>query len=270
MMPALPRRGAIVCLCVAAFAAVAGSAAAQAPGQIARIDTNRDGIVSLQEFRRAREADFRLLDRNRDGRISRTEFVLRGRGDVLARRRRAARFEQMDRNRDGQVSAAEYRAFGDELFSRLDRDRNRQLTAEELRLPVAVGSASPAPSGRTGGAPPPPDSTGPARRVDAAQAAFARIDRNGDGVITGDELDAARRAAFKRLDTSRDGRLTAAEILIVRGRGSEKRFLQMDTNRDGTVTLAEFLAAGRALLKRADRNGDGRLTLAEFRRAAAR
>jgi Ca2+-binding EF-hand superfamily protein len=73
---------------------------------------------------------------------------------------------------------------------------------------------------------------------------FAMLDRNGDGVLSGDELrpadhppapDAAAEA-FARLDRDHDGRLTRAEW-----QGDAKDFALLDRDHDGVVTREEYL-----------------------------
>jgi len=73
-----------------------------------RMDTNRDGKVSREEFERAfetrarRELDrFLALDTNRDGYLSRQEFMKEAPQGQSA-------FSALDRNKDGRISQEEY------------------------------------------------------------------------------------------------------------------------------------------------------------------
>ncbi|WP_435416681.1 hypothetical protein WAB17_07205 [Parerythrobacter aurantius] len=138
----------------------------------------------------------------------------------------------------------------------------------------------------------------PATRAAVAErteAMFARMDANGDGVLS--EADKAARAAehFARMDTNGDGMLSQAEFLAARearadkrderqaaggdrrgggrmgmrgGRGGPESMLQRaDADSNGQVTKAEFQSAALARFDRADANGDGTIS-AEERKAA--
>jgi Ca2+-binding EF-hand superfamily protein len=90
---------------------------------------------------------------------------------------------------------------------------------------------------------------------------FERLDRNNDGVITGEEVTIARTATFTALDINRDAFLTGEEMRLsgwrVRPGGQSARavytgprydggginLIAADVNRDGTITRAEFDAA---------------------------
>lgn len=73
---------------------------------------------------------------------------------------------------------------------------------------------------------------------------FAMLDRNGDGVLSGDELKPASHApaqdasadTFAKLDRNHDDRLTRAEW-----QGDAKAFDLRDRNHDGIVTKDEYL-----------------------------
>lgn len=84
---------------------------------------------------------------------------------------------------------------------------------------------------------------------------FQMLDRNGDGVLSGDELGPAKPAP-------EDPAATAARLEAARVR-QERIFRWMDLNHDGRVTKAEWRGeAGR--FARLDRNKDGALTLEEY------
>lgn len=79
--------------------------------------------------------------------------------------------------------------------------------------------------------------------------AFSRLDRDGDGVISGGEVreGLARRhrrehaeQRFQKIDRDGDGRLSRDEF-----RGSEERFRALDRNNDGFLTPDELKSRAR-------------------------
>lgn len=80
---------------------------------LARMDTDRDGRVSLAEYRDWMSYAFDAMDRNRDHALSADELP-GGKGQPLTRAdyhtRLAATFDRQDRNRDGYLSAKELAA----------------------------------------------------------------------------------------------------------------------------------------------------------------
>jgi Ca2+-binding EF-hand superfamily protein len=96
-----------------------------------RLDGNRDGRISRQEWRYDDDT-FRRVDRNNDGIISEREFL----GEEGFDQNPATRFDALDVNHDGRVSRREWTG-SSETFSWLDRDNDGVLTRDEV-----VGSAS--------------------------------------------------------------------------------------------------------------------------------
>lgn len=104
-------------------------------------------------------------------------------------------------------------------------------------------------------------------------ALIDRLDTDGDGIVSRDEIAAARQRLFERLDANGDGNLDAGEIEALRDAimdravamqarlGSQLR--RLDANGDGTVSAEEFRTRT-LLFDLADRDGDGRLSPAEF------
>lgn len=96
-------------------------------------------------------------------------------------------------------------------------------------------------------------------------AMFDRVDANGDGRVTRDELDAARSDRFERMDANGDGLLTEAELRAFGEERAERRAARMldrmDEDGDGAVSSAEFAALSERraerMFERADVNGDG-------------
>lgn len=117
---------------------------------------------------------------------------------------------------------------------------------------------------------------------------FAALDANGDGVIDAAELANAP-AALRKLDRNGDGKLTEDEVRPAfpgrggpggpGGRGGPNvdemvaRMLQLDKNGDGRLSRDELPERMAGMMERGDKNGDGYLSreeLVELARAQAR
>lgn len=153
-------------------------------------DTNKDGVVSLDEFNSAMLARFHAMDTDHNGVVSAKEFYA-----YIQHRRlqhREARLKQMDANGDGRVTEAEYLAYMNKeakiRFDRMDKNHDGILTANELV------------SGRHH------HGTHNWKRL------FHKLDKNGDGVLSLDESRAAWTAWFERMDSNGDKVVTADEV----------------------------------------------------------
>ncbi len=102
--------------------------------------------------------------------------------------------ERLDRDGDGAISREEARSLGDARFGRWDRDGDGAVTEAEM---IAAAQER------------------VARRIGKV---FARMDRNGDGRLERAELEAAGEARFERMDADGDGRVTVDEIREIRAR----------------------------------------------------
>ncbi|WP_077383471.1 EF-hand domain-containing protein [Mesorhizobium prunaredense] len=100
-----------------------------------------------------------------------------------------------------------------------------------------------------------------------------RVDTNGDGAISKDEMLAARERMFTKLDRNDDGVIDEKEIEGARDTIMDRadaaqarlgnRWPRMDTNGDGKVSEDEFRNR-MPLFDLADRNGDGTLSADEI------
>jgi Ca2+-binding EF-hand superfamily protein len=106
-----------------------------------------------------------------------------------------------------------------------------------------------------------------------------KFDKNGDGVLTPDELPERMQALFVRADANKDGKLTPDEIRQSAGRtagprgrdaGDVARMLRLDplidvldADHDGVISAAEIQQSSVLLLK-LDKNHDGTISFDEM------
>ncbi len=112
----------------------------------------------------------------------------------------AAERKPLDANGDGAIDFAELQARRSDLtteqFNAMDKDHNGQLSREEMRA------------------------AGKERMEARAAERFKKLDANGDGGVSQQELNAARQKAadeqFRKADTDGDGKLSQAEMTAAR------------------------------------------------------
>lgn len=163
----------------------------------------------------------------------------------------------LDTNHDGKLSAEEIAVASTSLLT-LDLDHDGQLTSLEY-LP----------------SPADPNANKPDETVQRLMA----LDRNGDGVLSRDEVPERLQGLFTRADVNHDGKLSSEEIRAsAAGQTGPKGRVQhsgnatrmdpvldaIDTDHDGILSAQEILAAP-VSLKSLDKDGDGELSSAELR-----
>ena len=117
-------------------------------------DLDGNGKVSKEEFQRGRDAEFARMDRNRDGVLSHDEYVgdyrerlerdLRERpegerAEMRSRQLRQAdvRFGVLDSDHSGGITTAEFAATGWAMFQRHDTDRDGWVSMADVPNPDA-------------------------------------------------------------------------------------------------------------------------------------
>lgn len=123
----------------------------------------------------------------------------------------------------------------------------------------------------------------PAALPARAPSGVMRYDANKDGAVDHAEWKAGQEVRFKRLDANGDGKLSQDELFARtpaagnsvlpsdRQAGRQSAYFQrLDGDKDGMVTLVEFMAQAERNFARCDLNKDGRIDTAECRQALQR
>ena len=184
-----------------------------------------------------------------------------------------ARFDRLDTNKDGQLSAEERKAGMDAARSAQSEKSGAEKKGGELQDFM--------PGGRRGGG-------GMGERM------MARVDTNGDGMISKAENRAMVEARFARMDADKDGTVEAGEGRKGMGKAKWKRggerpgpggpgmgpggpggpgmgaggpgkaLAKLDTNKDGAISKAEFDAQSAERFAKLDTNRDGKIDATEM------
>ena len=105
-------------------------------------------------------------------------------------------------------------------------------------------------------------------------AMFERLDADGNGSITAEEIASHKATMREGLDADGNGAVSFEEMQAHRERQREARararFQRLDADGDGQVSLDEMDARGGKMLERLDADSDGEITREEFRAAHRR
>jgi Ca2+-binding EF-hand superfamily protein len=164
-----------------------------------QMDTNRDGIITREEWRGGDEA-FTRRDANRDGVLSGSEVWTSAAGDWQSRAGRdnvlTQTFRRADVNRDGILSRDEW-ASGAQSFNRVDANQDGVVTEPEFLGEGWKESAA---------------TDAPGKLDEALVESFRRADTNRDGILSRNEW-ASGAASFDRVDANADGVVTQPEFM---------------------------------------------------------
>lgn len=120
--------------------AAPSSRPARIDGGVMRYDTNKDGAVTIEEWKAGQQARFKRLDANGDGKLGKDELFARTPAvgnSVLPTDRQASQqssyFLLLDTDKDGFVTLAEFMVGADRNFTRCDLDKNGRIDTVECR-----------------------------------------------------------------------------------------------------------------------------------------
>jgi Ca2+-binding EF-hand superfamily protein len=249
-------------------------------------DKNGDGRLSREEFQAAAQQPRGQRERD-DGEKSAEQRPAQAAPNFDA----AALFRNLDKNGDGKLTADEVPEERRERFQaglpRTDKDGDGGLNLEEFRSTMMAMARL------RGDANSPSASDAPPRPTPGNSPLFRAIDSDRDGKLSAEELAKAGEA-LKRLDRNGDGSLTIEELGppdpgAASGRGQAgrpganqpqqaddwtaaflQRLKQADANGDGKLNKDEAPERMKENFERIDANGDGQIDEEELRRMMAR
>jgi Ca2+-binding EF-hand superfamily protein len=171
-------------------------------------------------------------------------------------------FEQLDADKNGSVSASELQAEVARHFAQADQNKDGRVTKQESEAFFASKRAE-----------------REAKHAEHAKARFAEQDANKDGKLSKQELSKLPGDWFERVDLNGDGFVTADEMAEAhaamkdrfgkhgekgRGKRGEKRFEKLDSNGNGAVEQTEIAAHAKQRFDRLDADKNGALSKDEL------
>lgn len=166
------------------------------------LDTDQDGTITAAEWKNAPSA-LAKLDKNSDGKVTPDE--LRPPGPPPGGEDMVARMMSFDKDNDGKLSAAELPERMQGMMTRADKNSDGFLTKEELT--AAAPSGPPQGEGRGG----PRGEGGPRGGMMRMDPILSAVDADQDGTLSATEIQGSA-SAIAKLDKDGDGKLTREEV----------------------------------------------------------
>jgi Ca2+-binding EF-hand superfamily protein len=167
-------------------------------------------------------------------------------------------FEQLDADKNGSVSPSELQAEVARHFAQADQNKDSRVTKQESEAFFASKRAE-----------------REAKHGEHAKARFAEQDANKDGKLSKQELSKLPGDWFERVDLNGDGFVTADEMTEAHaamkdrfgkrgGKHGEKRFEKLDSNGNGAVEQSEIAAHAKQRFEKLDADKNGALSKDEL------
>lgn len=182
------------------------------------LDTDQDGTITAAEWKNS-PAALAKLDANGDGKVSPDELRPPGPppgggpGGGPGGEDMAARLMSFDKDNDGKLSAAELPERMQGMMARADKNSDGFLTKEELT--AAAPSGPPQGEGRGGprgaGGGREGRGGGPGGGMMRMDPILSAVDADQDGTLSATEIQGSA-AAIAKLDKDGDGKLTREEV----------------------------------------------------------
>ncbi|WP_106751895.1 EF-hand domain-containing protein [Pannonibacter carbonis] len=245
------------------------------PGMIlTQFDLNKDGVLTQDEVTEAVAARFAAADTDKDGKVSLEEFRAFRLAEAEPMRVRA--FQRLDSNGDGKVAREEFDRISARMFSRLDRDNDGTLAmmpmgprGEGKGQGQGMGKGQAHGRGQSEGERG-SHGFGPGHGGMMMMGLFERFDSDNDGKITREEFDKVRGDLFAKADPASTGGFDLTGFGAIFAEMGEPRlvrmFQQLDANGDLAITAEENAARTADMIQRLDANNDGVVTKADFRK----
>lgn len=222
-----------------------------------RLDADKDGSVTLDEFLKSRQEAYEALDADKNGVVNADEIVAPAKEGGAFRLKRL--MKRMDQNGDGKITKEEFEKGPKERFVDRDLNDDGKITAGDLppRQPGKGGwhNGWRGRDKQQGG--------GELSQEDLLARIgerFKKRDTNADGVLDqaelaagqAEQLDYQKKSAMHRLDKDRDGKVTRDEFI----KKARDRFAALDLDNDGKITAEDLPPRVRGFWGRKDGAGE--------------